>query len=109
MTIRGAGQKIQKTVSSWEGVEAHPHRFGGTEFHIGKREIGHIHGDMLADIPFPTKIRDKIVAVGEAEPHHVLPESGWGSFYIRAEGDVEKAINLFEHSYKIALKQRTRS
>ncbi len=105
MSIRGAGEQIKKTVSSWDGVEAHPHRFGGTEFRIGKREIGHIHGDTLADIPFPTKIRDEIVAAGEAEPHHILPETGWVSFYIRAEGDVEKAIHLFQRSYQIAQKQ----
>ena len=106
MTIRGAGESIRKTVSSWDGIEAHPHRFGGTEFRIGKREIGHIHGDYLVDIPFPTKIRDEIVAAGEASPHHVLPDSGWVSFYIREEGDVPKAIDLFSRSYQIALKQK---
>ena len=46
-------------LASWPGVEAHPHRFGGTEYRIGKREIGHIHGDALVDIPFPTKVRER--------------------------------------------------
>lgn len=108
MSIRGAGEQIKKTVSNWDGVEAHPHRFGGTEFRIGKREIGHIHGDTLVDIPFPTKVRNEIVAAGEASPHHILPESGWVSFYLKEEGDVEKAISLLDRSYKIALGQRTR-
>ena len=35
---------------------------------VGRREIGHIHGDSLVDIPFPKKIRDEIVAAGQAEP-----------------------------------------
>ena len=108
MSIRGTGEQIKKTVSNWDGVEAHPHRFGGTEFRIGKREIGHIHGDVLVDIPFPTKVRNEIVAAGEASPHHILPESGWVSFYLKEEGDVEKAISLLDRSYKIALGQRTR-
>jgi predicted DNA-binding protein (MmcQ/YjbR family) len=105
MKIRGAGERIQKTVSSWDRVETHPHRFGGTEFRIGKREIGHIHGDTLVDIPFPTKIRDEIVAAGEAEPHHILPETGWVSFYLKDDEDIEKAVALLERSYQIALKQ----
>jgi len=107
MSIRGAADRIKQTLLTWENVEAHPHRFGGIEYRIGKRELGHVHGDYLVDIPFPKKIRDEIVAAGEAEPHHVLPETGWVSFYIRAESDVERAIQLLRRSYDIALKQRS--
>jgi luciferase-like monooxygenase len=106
MTIRGAADRIKQTLLSWENIEAHPHRFGGTEYSIGKREIGHVHGDYLVDIPFPKKIRDEVIAAGEAEPHHILPETGWVSFYIRAEPDVERAIGLLRRSYEVALKQR---
>jgi predicted DNA-binding protein (MmcQ/YjbR family) len=106
MSVRGASQKIIETILTWQGMETHPHRFGGTEFRIGKREVGHIHGDSLVDIPFPKKIRDEIVAAKEAEPHHILPETGWVSFYLRAETDVERAIALLKRSYEIALKQK---
>ena len=105
VSTHGAGEQIKNTVSGWDRVEAYPHRFGGTEFTIGRREIGHIHGDQLVDIPFPKKIRDEVVAKGEAEPHHVLPETGWISFYIREEKDIQKAIDLLRRSYQIALKQ----
>ena len=88
-------------------MEAHPHRFGGTEFRMGRREIGHIHSDYLVDIPFPKRIRDEIVSAKEAEPHHILPETGWISFYLREEGDIAKAIDLLKRSYEIALKQRS--
>jgi len=108
MSIRGASKQIVDTLLAWDGVEAHPHRFGGTEFRIGKREIGHIHGDALVDIPFPKKVRDEVVAAGEAQPHHILPETGWVSFYLNEAGDVEKAIILLNRSYEIALKQKTR-
>ncbi|SRR5581483_3020126 len=107
MSIRGAADKIKQTLLSWEQVEAHPHRFGGIEYTIGKREIGHVHGDTLVDIPFPKKMRDEIVAAGEAEPHHVLPETGWISFYIREQGDVDKAVELLKRSYEVALRQRS--
>jgi len=58
MAIPDAAKEILATLSEWPGIEAHPHRFGGTEYRIGKREIGHIHGDALVDIPFPKKVRD---------------------------------------------------
>jgi hypothetical protein len=107
MAIRGASKQIVDTLLTWEGVEAHPHRFGGTEFRIGRREIGHIHGDALVDIPFPKKVRDEIVAAGEAMPHHILPDTGWVSFYLRGEGDIERAIALLKRSYDLALKQKS--
>ena len=109
MSVRGASKQIIDTLLSWEGMESHPHRFGGTEFRIGKREIGHIHGDSLVDIPFPKKVRDEIVAAGDAQPHHILPETGWISFYLKEDGDVEKAIILLKRSYEIAMKQKSRS
>jgi hypothetical protein len=106
MTVPGAAEIIQQAVLGWPQVEAHPHRFGGTEYHIGRRELGHIHGDSLVDIPFPTKVRDEIVAAGKAQPHHILPDSGWISLYLRAPADVEQAIELFRLSYDIAAKQK---
>jgi len=106
MSVRDASKQIIDTLLTWKGIESHPHRFGGTEFRIGKREIGHIHGDSLVDILFPKKVRDEIVEAGEAEPHHILPETGWVSFYLREDGDIQKAIDLLQRSYQIALKQR---
>ena len=35
MAVPGARAKIQEAVLAWEGVTAHPHRFGGTEFQLG--------------------------------------------------------------------------
>ena len=107
MALPFAAERIKQTLLSWEKVVARPHRFGGTEFCLGTREIGHIHGDYLVDIPFPKKMRDEIVAAGEAEPHHILPDTGWVSFYLRKDGDVERAIALFKRSYDIALKQKS--
>ena len=104
--VRNAGEKIKQAVLAWEFTEAHAHRFGGVEFRIGKRELGHVHGDFLVDIPFPKKVRDEIVLAGEAEPHHVLPESGWVSFYIRSPEDVGRAVRLLRRSYELALKQK---
>ena len=108
MSTAGAEEQITKVVLSWEGVSAHPHRFGGTEYRLGRREVGHIHGDYLIDIPFPKKVRDEVVAAGHAEPHHILPETGWISFYVyvKETADVERAIGLLRQSFELALDQQ---
>jgi hypothetical protein len=106
MSVAGAQEAIVKTVTAWEGVTAQPHRFGGVEFLLGTREIGHIHGDHMVDIPFPKKVRDQVVLDGRAQAHHILPESGWVSFYLRQPEDVEQAIALFQESYQIARRQK---
>ena len=105
MALSSAAERIKQVLLSWEEVVAKPHRFGGREFCLGTREIGHIHGDYLADIPFPKKVRDALVSAGEADPHHILPETGWVSFYLREDRDVERAVALFRRSYEIALGQ----
>jgi hypothetical protein len=106
MTVNGAQEKITHTVTAWDGVTVQPHRFGGVEYLLGKREIGHIHGDQLVDIPFPKKVRDAIVRERRAQAHHVLPDSGWISFYLHQPEDVEQAIALLAESYQIARKQK---
>ncbi len=74
--MAGIREKIEPEVASWEGVEERPHRFGGVEFRVRGHEIGHLHGDRLADLPFPARVREELVEAGKARPHHVLPETG---------------------------------
>ncbi len=107
MSVQGAGMKIRQAVTSWPRLSAHPHRFGGTEFRIGRREIGHVHADALVDIPFPRRVRNQVIAAGAAEPHHVLPDSGWVSLFLRSPEDVAAAIALLRLSYDLALQQRS--
>jgi hypothetical protein len=86
-------------VSAWEAVTIEVHRFGGQEFKLENVEIGHVHQNGLVDIPFTRVIREQIVAEALAEPHHILPESGWISFYMRQGDDVARAIWLLRLSY----------
>jgi hypothetical protein len=101
-------QSIQKEISSWPYVSAEPHRFGGIEFRFNKREMGHIHGERVADIPFPMTIRNELVNSGRVKPHHVLPQSGWVSYYIdKGEADISAVIELFRLRYE-QLKPRSK-
>ena len=108
MSVKHAQQEITSAVSRWPAVSAAPHRFGGVEYRVGTHEFGHIHGDHLVDIPFPTKVRDEIVSTGQAEVHHLLRDSGWVSFYIRNADDIAHAVDLLQRSYAIAVEQRRR-
>jgi hypothetical protein len=102
MSIPGAAEKIATAMNELAGVTAGLHRFGGTEYHVGRREIGHIHGNSLVDIPFTKKLRDELVAAGKAERHHILPDSGWVSVWLREAADVERAVELLQMSFERA-------
>jgi hypothetical protein len=85
------GASIEREVGSWEGVTTHVHRFGGTEFRLGRRALGHLHGARWADLRFERGVRDMLVETGRAQPHHVLPET-----------DAADVIELFRLSYERA-------
>jgi hypothetical protein len=103
-----ASEEIGREVLGWPGVTSAPHRFGGVEFRLGRRELGHLHGDRLADLPFPRRVRDELVAAGRARPHHVLPESGWVSYWIEGPEDVPRVLELFRLGYDRARAQQER-
>jgi hypothetical protein len=98
----GAAETIRAEVLSWDGVTEHPHRFGGVEFRYGKRELGHLHGDRFADLAFHRTIRDMLVETGRAQPHHVLPDSGWVTKPIASNDDVGETVELFRLAYERA-------
>lgn len=106
-TMVDASEKISREVGSWDGITSRPHRFGGVEFRFGRVELGHMHGDSLADLPFPKATRDSFIASGRAEPHHVLPDTGWLSRRMRSDSDVDDVIRLFRVNYERIAKRRS--
>lgn len=98
-------KKLEEEVGSWPNVSVHPHRFGGREFLFGKAEVGHVHMGGVVDIPFPRSVRDALLADGLAEEHHWVPNSGWITFRIRKDEDLQHAAWLMRMSYlRFALK-----
>jgi len=93
-------EAIERELLSWPDVTVGRHRFGGREFRVDRREIGHLHGNTVADLPFPRAIRDELISSGKVSPHHHLPDSGWVSFYFHGEEDVPFALALFRHNYE---------
>jgi hypothetical protein len=96
---------ILREVTGWPGVETDSGEFGETDFLVNRRSIGHVHGGYQADIPFPRRIRDELVAAGRTGPHHVYPDSGWTTLYIRSDADAETAIELLRINYDRIMKR----
>src|SRR5471032_2181620 len=92
--------QIEREVAGWDGVSVEPHRYGGIEFRVGRRELGHVHGSRLADLPFPVAVRNELIASGRAERHHILPDSGWVSRRIRGDEDAVAVVELFRMNYE---------
>jgi len=99
MQTESVAVQVQREVGTWPGVTVETHRGGMVFFHCGRREIGHLHGNRLADLPFPVRIREELVASGKAELHYLHPKTGWISYYIRGEQDAEALIELFRLNY----------
>lgn len=102
----GFSTDIERVVGSWDGVTSAPHRFGGVEFRLGRRELGHLHGDRLADFPFTVRLRDELIEERRVQRHHFLPDSGWASRRIRSAADVADVIDLFRLQYERATARR---
>lgn len=92
--------QIEHEVAAWDGVSVKPHRFGGIEFKVGRRELGHLHGSRVAELPFPLSVRNHLIAAGKAEPHRYLPTSGWVTHHIRGEDDIPNVVELFRLNYE---------
>jgi hypothetical protein len=92
-----------------ENLETTYHRYGGIEFHHGKKEIAHIHSNGLLDIPFPRRIRDKLTGAGWCEWHHLNPSYDWISFYFTGKTNTEIPVQLIKWSRQLKMKIKSAS
>jgi hypothetical protein len=92
---------IADEVTSWDGVTLERQGSGGIEFRLGRRELGHLHGDRLADLPYPKRIAAMLIETGRAEPHR-FARGGWVSRPIHGREDVDEVVELFRLSYERA-------
>jgi hypothetical protein len=95
-----ASAKITDEVLSWPGVTAGHGRRGEFAFRVGRREIGHLHGDRVAHFGFPKATGAELRAAGRIGPHPVMPDNpGWGARKLTTDADVEDVIALLRLNY----------
>jgi Family of unknown function (DUF5519) len=102
-------------------VTAQPHRFGGIDFRVGAKEMGHLHGENMIDLPLPPNIvlanssynklmgapkQSKEKIEGSLPAHDVYPECRWINYWIKDEDDVPRVIALFRLQYDRLTKVR---
>ncbi len=89
---------IEREVLSWPGVTSEPGRFGAVAFRFGKREIGHIHRDRVADLPVTSEMREDILSKGRARPHRAGVK-GYISYPIEDQEDVSVVLEILGRNY----------
>jgi Family of unknown function (DUF5519) len=95
-----ASEQITAEVTSWPGVEAGPGRRGEFSFTVGRREIGHLHGNHAAHFGFPKEVGERLRQEGRVGPHPVAPQKAtWAARRIETEADVRDVIELLRLNY----------
>lgn len=98
---------VAGVVGRWPRVTSHPHPYGGVEFRVGRRGIGHLHAlegrECVADLPFPIPEHDALIAAGRAREHRAVPGTGWVSAPVGTAGDVAGVVSLFALTYDRAM------
>ena len=61
--------EVEREVLGWPGTTSEPGRFASVAFRYGRREIGHVHRDRIADLPVTPEMREDLLAKGRARPH----------------------------------------
>jgi hypothetical protein len=91
---------ITEEVTSWPGVTAGPGARGEFSFKVGRKEIGHLHGDRVAHFGFPKNVWQELYDAGRIDYHPVFPgKPGFGARAIRGEDDVRDVIALMRLNY----------
>jgi hypothetical protein len=99
-----ASEQITREVTSWPGVEAGPGRRGEFAFRVGRRELGHLHGDYAAHFAFPKVVWTELFNTGRVVHHPVFPgKEGPAARAIESPDDVEDVIALLRLNYDRAM------
>ena len=101
---RGASEIITDEVTSWPGVEAGIGRRGEYGFTVGRRQIGHLHGDRVAHFGFPKSVWQELYDAGRITYHPVFPDKkGWAARAIESDDDVRDVIAMLRLNYDRAV------
>ena len=93
-------EQITREVTSWPGVEAGNGTRGEFGFRVGRREIGHLHGDHVAHFGFPKDVWQELFDQGRIEYHPVFPgKPGYGARRIENDDDIRDVIELMRLNY----------
>lgn len=102
---------VEREVLRWAGVTSESGRFSATVFRYGKREIGHVHRDRIADLPVTRETRGILLDRGRARPHRA-GSKGYVSYPVEDQEDVSMVLEILGWNYdraKAAAERRAAS
>ena len=99
-----ASERITAEVTSWPGVEAGIGSRGEFGFTLGRRALGHLHGDRVFHGGFPKKVWQELFDQGRIDYHPVFPgKPGYAARRIENDDDVRDVIELIRLNYDRAV------
>jgi hypothetical protein len=100
-TTLTASRQITDEVGSWPGVTSGVGRRGELAFTLGRRELGHLHGDHALHIGFPKAVWAELFEQGRIDYHPVFPgKPGYAARRIETQDDVRDVIALLRLNYE---------
>ncbi|MDO9356773.1 MAG: DUF5519 family protein [Solirubrobacteraceae bacterium] len=98
--VPGASETITAEVLSWPGMTATTGSRGEWSFRLGRREIGHLHGDRVMHGAYGKTQWRELHAAGRIDFHPVFPgREGPAQRAIDTGDDVRDVIALLRLSY----------
>jgi hypothetical protein len=92
--------QITAEVGGWPGVETVEGKRGELAFRVGRRELGHVHGDHTAHLAFPEDVWLELKAQNRISEHPVFPgKAGPAVRRIEDDADVRDVIALLRLNY----------
>jgi hypothetical protein len=99
--MQTVSDRITEEVTAWPGVSAQWGSRGEWSFRVGRREIGHLHGDRVAHFGLPKAVGERLRSEGRLQPHPVFPDNpGLGARSLGSEDDVRDVIALLRGNYE---------
>jgi hypothetical protein len=99
-----SGDRLIDEVTSWPRVTVEEGRFGSTRLMLGRRELGHVHGSSILDLPLPKPLKGELIERGVAIQHRFTrPESGWVTIELDDADAVERSIEILRERYEHAV------
>jgi len=99
-----ASEQITEQVTAWPGVRAGTGSRGEFAFTIGRRAIGHLHGDRVLHLGFPKAVWHELYEAGRIDYHPVFPgKPGYASRRIDSQDDAADVIALLRLNYDRAV------
>ena len=79
---------------------------GSVVLFVGRRELGHLHGDAVADVPLAPALQDQLVKDGVLQETQSRPDSRWVTIALETEDDVQQTLTLLRGNYDRAIANR---